>query len=130
MGVGKAIIAIASLKPGIARLLSILYSLKESITSSLEAKQHILKHLTVNIVVQLLAAIQSPEEFFFLLFIRRESEFIRFPHQFFCPSTERFSVSRAMPPIVATKYEFVHKESKRRCNCGNSCRRYLVQHTT
>src|SRR6266487_3736152 len=81
-------------------------------------------------VVQLLAAIQSPEEFFFLLFIRRESEFIRFPHQFFCPSTERFSVSRAMPPIVATKYEFVHKESKRRCNCGNSCRRYLVQHTT
>ena len=36
---------------GIAGLLSMLHSLNEAIKSPLEAKQHILKHLTVNIVV-------------------------------------------------------------------------------
>src|SRR2546423_12002278 len=51
LGIGKGIIAVATLKPGIAGLFSIGNAAKEAIKAPLEAQEHILDDLGVNILV-------------------------------------------------------------------------------
>ena len=51
LGIGEGIVAVASLEAGIARLLAILHAAEEVFKRPIQAQEHILKHLAVNILV-------------------------------------------------------------------------------